>query len=84
MSDYLGLDRKYVATLFREALGMPPQQYLLHYRMNKAKELLRSTALSVTETARSVGYKDALLFSRMFKKVVGVAPSHYVQQLAKL
>ncbi|WP_040712637.1 AraC family transcriptional regulator [Paenibacillus curdlanolyticus] len=83
LSEYLGLDRKYVATLFREALGMPPQQYLLHYRMEKAKELLRSTGLSVTETARSVGYKDALLFSRMFKKVVGVAPSHYVQQLAK-
>ncbi|GFN33218.1 AraC family transcriptional regulator [Paenibacillus xylaniclasticus] len=77
LSDYLGLDRKYVATLFREALGIPPQQYLLRYRMDKACELLRSTSLSIAETARSVGYKDALLFSRMFKKVVGVPPSRY-------
>jgi len=80
LSDYLGLDRKYVATLFREALGIPPQQYLLRYRMDKACELLRSTGLTVAETARSVGYKDALLFSRMFKKVVGVPPSRYVRE----
>ncbi|MNG24493.1 Arabinose operon regulatory protein [compost metagenome] len=77
LSDYLGLDRKYVAALFREALGIPPQQYLLRYRMDKACELLRSTGLTVAETARSVGYKDALLFSRMFKKVIGVPPSRY-------
>jgi AraC-like DNA-binding protein len=82
LSDYLGLDRKYVATLFRESLGLPPQQYLLRYRMDKACELLRSTGLTVAEIARSVGYKDALLFSRMFKKVIGVPPSKYGRDAA--
>lgn len=74
---YLGLDRKYFSTIFREAAGVPPQQYLLQFRMDKACELLKKKQYSVGEVARSVGYQDALLFSRMFKKVKGVAPKHY-------
>ncbi|WP_409342980.1 AraC family transcriptional regulator [Paenibacillus sp. MBLB4367] len=74
---YLGLDRKYVSALFKEALGVSPQQYLLRYRMRKACELIEGGRLTVGEVARSVGYQDALLFSRMFKKVVGMSPRHY-------
>lgn len=74
---YLGLDRKYFSTIFREAAGVPPQQYLLQFRMDKACELLKKKQYSVGEVARSVGYQDALLFSRMFKKVKGTAPKHY-------
>lgn len=79
----LGLDRKYLSAIFKEAVGMPPQQYLLNHRMDKACELLRKGLYSVGEVARSVGYQDALLFSRMFKKVKGVAPKSYVTLLNK-
>ncbi|WP_219835510.1 AraC family transcriptional regulator [Paenibacillus sp. R14(2021)] len=70
----IGLDRKYFSVLFKEALGLPPQQYLLQYRMDRASDLLESGAYTVGEVARSVGYQDALLFSKMFKKVKGVSP----------
>lgn len=73
----VGLDRKYLSSLFKQATGLPPQQYLLHYRMEKACALLRKGHYSIGEVARSVGYQDALLFSKMFKKSVGVSPSDY-------
>ncbi|MDQ1912690.1 AraC family transcriptional regulator [Paenibacillus sp. GD4] len=77
LAAYLKLDRKYLSALFKQSVGMPPQQYLLHYRMDKACELLGKGNYSIGEVARSVGYPDSLLFSRMFKKIKGVAPKHY-------
>lgn len=77
LASFLGLDRKYLSALFKEATGMPPQQYLLQYRMDKACELLEMSKYSVSEVARSVGYQDALLFSKMFKKVKGTSPKQF-------
>ena len=73
----LGLDRKYLSAIFKRALDVPPRQYLLHFRMSKACEFLNTGKYTVGEVARSVGYKDPLLFSRMFKKVVGASPRQY-------
>lgn len=77
LAAFLGLDRKYLSAIFKEALAVPPQQYLLNYRMEKASQLLVKGCYTVGEVARSVGYQDALLFSRMFKKVKGVSPKHF-------
>ncbi|SET97919.1 AraC family transcriptional regulator [Paenibacillus sp. NFR01] len=77
MSASLKLDRKYLSALFKRSVGLPPQQYLLNYRMAKACELLAETRCTVGEISRSVGYQDPLLFSRMFKKVKQVSPSEY-------
>jgi len=73
----LGLDRKYLSSIFKEATGTPPQRYLVEYRMRKACEMLRGSGFAVGEIARSVGYEDALLFSKMFKRFSGVSPSEY-------
>lgn len=73
----LGLDRKYLTAIFKEATGVPPQRYLLEYRMRKACGLLRGSEFAIGEIARSVGYEDALLFSKMFRKFAGVSPSEY-------
>lgn len=80
LASFVRLDRKYFSAIFKESVGMTPQQYLLQYRMNKACELLRKGQFNVGEVAQSVGYSDALLFSRMFKKIIGTAPKHYRQQ----
>ncbi len=74
----LQLDRKYLSALFKKAVGLPPQQYLLQYRMERAEEMLIQGIYSIGEVARSVGYQDALLFSKMFKKVKGASPKHYL------
>lgn len=83
LATIVGLDRKYLSSLFKQATGMPPQQYLLNYRMEKACGLLRKGDYSIAEVARSVGYQDALLFSKMFKKTIGTAPSDYRNHLQK-
>ncbi|WP_258535754.1 helix-turn-helix transcriptional regulator [Bacillus sp. 03113] len=61
-------------------MGYSPQEYLLRIRMKKACELLQVHDLSIRQVGISVGYKDQLLFSRMFKKIVGVSPIHYRKQ----
>ncbi|WP_254450244.1 AraC family transcriptional regulator [Cohnella herbarum] len=77
LAGVLGLDRKYLSVIFKESVGVPPRQYLLQYRMDKACELLGKGIYSVGEVARSVGYQDALQFSKMFKQIKGVSPKHY-------
>ncbi|CAH1216186.1 HTH-type transcriptional activator Btr [Paenibacillus auburnensis] len=77
MSASLKLDRKYLSALFKRTVGLPPQQYLLNFRIAKACELLAETGCTIGEISRSVGYQDPLLFSRMFKKVKGCSPKEY-------
>jgi AraC-like DNA-binding protein len=79
-AENLGLDRKHLSTIFKKALDVPPRQYLLHYRMRKACELLANGKFTVGEVSRSVGYQDPLLFSRMFKKVIGIPPRQYQKE----
>lgn len=75
----LGLNRKYMSKLFKDAVGVSPQAYVFQYRLNKAREMMRTSSFSISEISSSVGYKDPLLFSRMFKKTFGISPSRYRQ-----
>jgi len=77
IAEYVGLDAKYVCRLFRQRLSMSPYRYLTDVRMRKACRLLRSQLHGIAEVARSVGYQDPLLFSRMFKRTIGLSPTAY-------
>ena len=63
--------------VFRDALGVPPRDYIQRQRMRTAQQLLAATSLSVREVALRVGHGDAFHFSRAFKKFIGVSPVHY-------
>lgn len=76
MAKHIGISRKYLARLFAQAYKMPPQTYLLTYRMERAKILLLETELNIGEVAYSVGYQDQFVFSKAFKNYTGHAPSH--------
>ena len=52
-------------------------QYLENIRLRKARELLESTSLSISDIARTAGYNDSNYFARSFKKVYGVSPRDY-------
>ena len=77
IADELKISRGYLRNLFYKSRGTSPQEYLMKKRMDKAKELLSSRNLPVASVAASVGYDDALGFSRMFKRYCGVSPSEY-------
>ncbi|ADL52280.1 AraC family transcriptional regulator [Clostridium cellulovorans] len=77
MAKYLSLNRNYMSTLFKESVGITPQAYLINYRMDKAKELMKNSSLTIGEISSLVGYNDPLMFSRMFKKLFGIPPKNY-------
>lgn len=75
-----GLNRSYFGRLFKEGMGKSPQQFLLHYRMAKAAEMLKSSRLPIRDVGAAVGYENQLHFSRAFKSVFHVAPREYRQR----
>lgn len=77
LANEIGLDRSYLSTLFKEKLGMSPQVFLIRFRMDKACELMKIPELTIGDIARSVGYEDPLLFSKVFRKVKGVSPREF-------
>jgi AraC-like DNA-binding protein len=62
---------------FHELLGHSPMRYLLHWRMQIAAGLLRSTGLKVAEIAERAGYGSDVAFSRAFQRHVGVSPAQW-------
>lgn len=64
---------------FTRMVGVAPMAYLLAWRMEIAKELLRDDKLTVAEVAERVGYGSASTFSMAFSRHVGQPPSHYAR-----
>jgi AraC-like DNA-binding protein len=64
---------------FKRAFGEAPHQYLQRRRIERAKELLRETDLSVTETSLEVGFQSLGSFSAAFRELVGASPSEYAR-----
>ncbi len=77
ITNYIGLNRSYFGTIFKEVTHMSPQDFIIKFRMDKAKKLLLDMSMSIGDVARSVGYDDPLGFSKIFKKNVGVSPNAY-------
>lgn len=72
-----GLNRSYFGKIFRDAIGRPPQEFLMNYRMIKAAELLKLTPLSIADVGSAVGYPNQLHFSRAFKHIYGASPREW-------
>jgi len=62
---------------FKQVTGESPNQYHLNLRLNRAKDLLMSTALKINEIADHTGFDSVFYFSKMFKKKNGVSPKFY-------
>jgi AraC-like DNA-binding protein len=65
---------------FKSAFGETPHQYLRRRRIERAKELLRGTELSVTRVSLEVGYRSLGSFSSAFRKLVGQSPGGYARR----
>ncbi|MBA2481449.1 MAG: arabinose operon transcriptional regulator AraC [Planctomycetes bacterium] len=69
-----GMSSSRLSHLFREQLGTTPMRYLESHRMNQARELLLMTGRSIGAIAEEVGFADAVWFTRVFRRHVGVSP----------
>lgn len=81
ISEYVGLNRSYLFTLFQDHLGISPQKYLSNFRLERACELLKATNYSIEDISYSCGYRDPLVFSKAFKKLYGVSPLKFRKTL---
>ncbi|GIP24358.1 AraC family transcriptional regulator [Paenibacillus sp. J22TS3] len=77
IAHFIGLNRSYLGSLFKQQMNASIQEYLVRYRINKACEMMEHAELTIGDISRSVGYNDPLLFSKVFKKVKGISPKHY-------
>jgi transcriptional regulator GlxA family with amidase domain len=59
--------------------GMSMTRYLRTLRLSKARELLSTTALNISEVAYAVGFEDPKYFSRVFSEEFGVSPGNFRQ-----
>ncbi len=73
----VNVSSNHFSALFSQNMGQTFSEKLTSLRMEKARELLRCTALRSSEIAGKVGYKDAHYFSYIFKKTQGMTPSDY-------
>jgi len=62
---------------FKRLFGETPHAYLTRRRMERARQLLRSTEMSVTHVCLACGYESAGSFSSLFRKYCGVSPAEY-------
>lgn len=67
----------YLSSRFAKHCGQNFLEYLTHYRITKAKDLLEHSNLQIQEVAERVGYADIAYFSRIFRRECGITPSHY-------
>lgn len=73
----LHISAGYFSSIFKKETKLTFVAYLLHIRMEAAKELLRTTDLRALEIAEKVGYAEPNYFSFSFKKHVGMSPKEY-------
>ena len=72
----------HLATLFTKATGLSPHQYVLRVRIERAKIHLTDEQLSIAEVSKLVGFRTQEHFTKVFRKVVGVTPSKFREELA--
>ena len=62
---------------FRQATGLKPVEYVQHLRIDKAREALEFSALTISEIAWTVGYEDQGAFRKVFRRILGLSPGEY-------
>jgi two-component system response regulator YesN len=77
LADMFHISEPYLSYIFKQSLGTNFSTYMEGIRIDKAKELLKETSLSVSEIAEHVGYSSANSFCRAFKRVTGSSASEY-------
>jgi len=76
-----GYSRVHFLRMFRAATGYAPHSYLLKLRVDRVRELLANSTLSLTEIALECGFSSHSHLSRVFRQVLGATPSEYRRSL---
>lgn len=83
IAEYVHLNVSYLSTHFKKVCGMTINSYLTEFRIEKAKEYVRSGKYNADEIGRLVGYEDGNYFYRIFKKQTGMTTKEYRKSVGK-
>ncbi len=76
-AEVFNLDHSYFCRLFKKCFGEPFQTYLCKFRIEKSKQRLRDTDLSVSQIASESGFNSFSYYSKKFKEYTGMTPKEY-------
>lgn len=77
-----GLSTSHFAHLFKQTIGMSPMQFVMDYRLERAKRRLSEKTTPLLDIALSCGFSDQAHFTRSFKQLHGEIPSSYRQRIS--
>jgi AraC-like DNA-binding protein len=77
IASHFSMSPSYITRFMKDQTGHSLIRYLGQIRLQRAKELLRTTSLPIMEITERVGYVDTMNFIRNFKKAEGVTPAQY-------
>lgn len=77
LANLVHFSRSYVSRVFQDSYNISPMRYHTLLRVQKAKQMIQYTNLSLSEVAFSLGFESLQDFSRVFKKSDGMSPSNY-------
>ena len=77
LAQNVNMSESHYTRTFKKEIGEPPMDFLIKVRINKAKKLLRSGTMNMTEIASCCGFSNASHFSSTFAKHTGLAPTAY-------
>ena len=82
IAEHMKLHPTYATAVFKESTGDGILNYLMAYRIGKSKQLLAETDKNIEEISNAVGYSYWRTFTRVFKKIEGIPPSKYRENLS--
>ena len=83
LADAAGLSITHFSQTFRESTGQSPHQFVLHRRVDRAKEMLRAAEMRVLDVAVACGFKTQQHFARVFRQLCGASPTEYRQEFLR-
>jgi AraC family transcriptional regulator len=83
LAEAAGLSTAYFSESFRKSTGYPPHQFLLRARVERAKELLRTSDKTVIEVALACGFQSSQQLAKVFQRLLKATPTNYRREFAR-
>ncbi|HAA32068.1 MAG TPA: AraC family transcriptional regulator [Cyanobacteria bacterium UBA8553] len=74
VAEVINISPTYFASLFKQAIGIAPHQYVIKQRVERAKMMLSKTDLAIAEIALRVGFSSQSHLTQQFKRLTGMTP----------
>jgi AraC family transcriptional regulator len=77
IANHVGISQYYFSHLFKQSMGVSPYQYVLRQRIERAKQLLKQSDLSIAEIALECGFANQTHLTKHFRNLAGTSPKAY-------